>query len=529
MKKTFERRALLAHLSRSAAALALCSLFGSSPGQRPVPTPLAPRFDNYPFTLGVASGMPRPASVVLWTRLAPRPLDQGGGLPPRPLVVRWELADDENFGRLVTSGEQLALPEHGHSVHVQVEGLESGRMFFYRFLCGDAVSPIGRTRTAPAEDAPVQRLRFALASCQHYEQGHYAAHREIASRDLDFVLFVGDYIYESSHPSFMVRRHEGPPPTRLEAFRRRHATYKLDHDLRAAHAAHPWILTWDDHEVENDYAGEHSRFGGDPQHFLRRRAAAYKAYFEHLPIAPERAPVGPAMRIHDRYSWGRLAELWTLDGRQYRSPQACPEDGPVRGGRVLTDCAAMAEVGRSVFGTEQEQWLESGLHTSTRTWKLLAQASQLSSWGVDTPLGRSVYSDAWDGYPAARERLLRGMADAGLRDVIALGGDVHRHVAAQLRLASNDPASPIVASEFVTSSITSRGLPGVATALIRAANPDLLHARGDERGYAMIDLRPQQARCEFRATAFPVAEQARLHTQAAFVVESGRAGVQRDV
>ncbi|WKB51297.1 alkaline phosphatase D family protein [Eleftheria terrae] len=524
-----QRRTLLTQLGRSAAALALGSLFGSSPGQGPLPDPSERSFADYPFTLGVASGMPRPDSIVLWTRLAPRPYEPGGGLRPTPLAVRWELADDEHFSRPVRAGEQLARPEHAHSVHVQVDRLESGRVYFYRFICGDAVSPIGRTRTAPAEDAPVQRLRLALASCQHYEQGHYAAHRELAARDLDFVLFVGDYIYETSNPTYMVRRHEGRTPTRLDAFRRRHATYKLDPHLRAAHAAHPWILTWDDHEVENDYAADHSRFGGDPHSFLMRRAVAYKAYFEHLPIAPGRAPNGPAMRIHDRYAWGRLAELWTLDARQFRSPQACGEDGPNGGGRLLSRCASVADPGRSVFGAEQERWLDSGLQHSLRSWKLIGQASQISSWGVDTPFGRSIYSDAWDGYPAARERLLRGIARGGVQDVIALGGDVHRHVAAQLRAAPNDPGSPIVASEFVTSSLTSRGLPGVATALIRSANPDLLHARGDERGYAVLELTPRQARCEFRATAFPVAEAARLYTQAAFVVERGHAGVQADL
>lgn len=523
------RRHALTLLSRSAAAIALGSLFSASSGpQARVPAFEKPRFGTYPFTLGVASGMPRPQSVVLWTRLAPEPYERGGGLPELPMPVRWELAEDEHFGRLVQSGEVAAHPAHAHSVHVEVTGLVAGRSYFYRFISGDAVSPIGRTRTAPAEDAPVQRLRLALASCQHYEQGHYAVHREIAARDLDFVLFVGDYIYESSKPEFIVRAHEGPPPTRLEMFRRRHATYKLDAHLRAAHAAHPWVLTWDDHEVENDYADAHSWFDLDTQSFLRRRAAAYKAYFEHMPVSPSMAPKGPAMRIHDRYAWGQLAELWTLDTRQYRSVQACGADARLAGGRLLHRCDALADDSRSVFGAEQEQWLGDGLAHSPRTWKLLGQASQISPWGVDTPLGRSVYSDSWDGYPRARERLLHGIAEAGVRDVIALGGDVHRHVAAHLRLRPNDPHSPVVASEFVTSSVTTRGLPETVMSVIRYANPDLAHARSDERGYALIELRPQAARCEFRAAAFPVVQDARLHTQAVFTVERGHAGVQPD-
>lgn len=524
-----DRRLFLRSLGRSAAALALGSLFGSSSAplaRKPVETP---RWADSPFTLGVASGMPRPDAVVLWTRLAPRPLDSGGGMTPEPHTVHWELAEDEAFARVVRQGQVLARPEHAHSVHVEVTGLAPGRRYHYRFRSGDAWSPPGRTCTAPAEDADVPRLRLALASCQHYEQGHYAAHREIAAQDLDFVLFVGDYIYESSNPRWKLRSHEGPVPTRLETFRRRHALYKLDEDLQAAHAAHPWVLTWDDHEVENDYANDSSWLGDDPQSFLRRRAAAYKAYFEHLPVSPSMAPQGASMRIHERFVWGRLAELWTLDGRQYRSPQACPRPAGERGGRVLTSCEELADDDRSVFGLAQEAWLMQGLAGSRRRWKLLGQGSQISSWGVDTPFGRSVYSDAWDGYPRARERLLGGLHEAGVQDVVALGGDVHRHVAADLRLRPNDEQAPIVASEFVTSSITTRGLPEMAMALIRAANPDLVHARGDERGYALLEVRPEAVHCTFRATAFPVRHDARLHTQAAYAVQAGAAGVQRDL
>ncbi|HWP19071.1 MAG TPA: alkaline phosphatase D family protein [Burkholderiaceae bacterium] len=523
------RRLFLRSLSRTAAALALGSLFGSSTAplaRKPVERP---RWSHEPFTLGVASGMPRPGSVVLWTRLAPRPLDRDWGMTPEAHALHWEVAEDEGFARVVRRGQTLARPEHAHSVHVEVTGLQPGRVYHYRFRSGDVWSPAGRTRTAPPEDAEVDRLRFALASCQHYEQGHYVAHREIAGEDLDFVLFVGDYIYESSNPRLKLRSHEGPVPTRLEMFRRRHALYKLDPDLQAAHAAHPWVLTWDDHEVENDYANDVSWLGGDPAAFLRRRAAAYKAYFEHLPVSPAMAPQGSAMRIHDRFVWGRLAELWTLDGRQYRSPQACLGPDRAGGGRVLTYCGELADDQRSVFGAEQEQWLMQGLRASTRRWKLLGQGSQMSSWGIDTPLGRSIYSDAWDGYPRARERLLRGIHEAGLRDVIALGGDVHRHVAAKLRLRPNDERSPVVASEFVTTSVTTRGLPEMAMALIRAANPDLVHARGDQRGYALVELRPATAHCTFRATDFPVLANARLATQAAYVVIAGEAGVERDL
>jgi alkaline phosphatase D len=469
--------------------------------------------------------MPRPDSVVLWTRLAPQPHAADGGMDPLPVVLRWELAEDENFSRALRSGTVVARPEHAHSVHVQVMGLADSTTYFYRFIAADAVSPIGRTRSAPAEHAPVQRLRLALASCQHYEQGAFTVLREIAARDVDLVLFVGDYIYESSNPRYRLRAHDGPVPKTLAAYRARHATYKLDADLRAAHAAHPWLVTWDDHEVENDYAGDHGLRGQTAQQFLQRRAAAYKAYFEHMPVAPSMAPRGAAMRIHERHTWGQLAELWTLDNRQYRDLQACTDSGG--GGRVISDCDDLAKPARSVFGPAQERWLADGLAASTRRWKLLGQATQISPGAIDTPLGRRLYTDAWDGYPQARERLLRAIADPKLSDVLCLGGDVHRHVAADLRLRPNDTGSPIVASEFVTSSVTSRGLSEAGMAMIRSSNPDIVHARGDERGYALIELSPGAASCDFRATAFPVQAAAQLHTQARFTVQAGHAGVQR--
>jgi len=518
------RRELFDHLGRRAAALAWGSLFAPSLVHAEASKVSGANGGGYPFTLGVASGMPRPTSVVVWTRLAPRPYEPLGGLPDTPLQVRWELAAEENFSRVLRAGVTVARPEHAHSVHVEVAGLASDATYFYRFMSGDAVSAIGRTRTAPGPDADVARLRIALASCQHYEQGAYVAHREIAARNLDFVLFVGDYIYESSNPRYRLRAHEGPPPMTLEGYRARHATYKLDADLRAAHAAHPWVLTWDDHEVENDYADDRSPSGLTPQAFLQRRAAAYKAYFEHMPVSPAMAPLGPAMRIHDRYAWGTLADLWTLDNRQFRSVQPCP-DARGAGGRVLAQCDELDDAQRSMFGAEQERWLTQGLSSSRRRWKLLGQGTQICPGGVDTPLGQRIHTDGWDGYPKARERLLGAIAETAASDVVCLGGDVHRHVAAQLRLRANDERSPIVASEFVCSSITSHGTSEAVMSLIRAGNPDMLHGRSDERGYALIEFTPQAASCEFRATPFPARSDARLDTQAFFVVEQGKAGV----
>jgi alkaline phosphatase D len=309
----------------------------------------------------------------------------------------------------------------------------------------------------------------------------------------------------------------------LEAYRARHATYKLDPDLRAAHAAHPWLLTWDDHEVENDYAQDYGPTESPGPEFLKRRAAAYRAYFEHMPVAPDRPPAGAAMRLHDQFVWGRLAELWTLDNRQYRNVQACGEPGR-SGGRIVTGCDELDLESRSMLGVEQERWLAGGLARSERRWKLLGQGTQVCPSGVTTPVGTRIYTDGWDGYPRARARLLQAMAQARGGNVLCLGGDVHRHVAAQLRARANDPAASIVATEFVCSSITSHGVSEAVMELMRSSNPDMLHGRSDERGYALIDVSPGETTCEFRGTPFPAGSADKLGTQARFAVESGRPG-----
>ncbi len=521
------RRSTLQRLS----ALALLMAAGrlrSSDAALPRPPRWRPRFEHDPFALGVASGQPRPDSVLLWTRLAPEPYAPGGGMAPLPVRLRWEVADDDGFRRVVRRGEVIAQPETGHSVRVPVQGLAPGRVYHYRFLLDATASPVGRTRTAPAPDALPDRLRLALASCQHYEQGRFVAHREIAASDIDLVLFVGDYIYDSSNPAFLTRPHEGPQPRTLAQYRARHATYKLDADLQAAHAAHPWLLCWDDHEVRNDYAAD---LGGDPDEvrdFLAIRAAAYQAYFEHLPLAPDQLPGPAGMRMHDRWTWGRLAEIWTLDGRQHRSAQV---DAHVEstGGRLLDERhIARADPGRTMLGAAQERWLHDGLASSQRRWKLIGQATQMSASGIDVMGRRLVSSDGWDGYPAARARLLGHIAERGIGDVVVLGGDVHRHVAANLRVRPNDPRSPVVASEFVATSVTTRGLAPAFNELIRESNTDILHARSDDRGYAQIEVSHRWLHFVARATPFPARDQATISTQVRFTIETGRAGPQKD-
>ncbi|MBY0466494.1 MAG: alkaline phosphatase D family protein [Burkholderiales bacterium] len=499
-----------------------------------------PRWRSDPFALGVASGEPRPDSVLLWTRLypgAPRPgqsatdaeqaayFEEKSGLTAdQSCIVSYEVFDDEALKTPIRKGEFVTHAARGWSVHARITGLRPDRPYWYRFSCANAVSPVGRTRTAPIAHANVARLQLALASCQHYEQGHYPAHAEMARQDLDFVLFVGDYIYESTNPAYRLRPHTGGVPKTLAAYRERHALYKSDADLRACHAAHPWICTWDDHEVDNDYAADQDRAYSQPGVFLARRAAAYQAYFEHMPVWPG-GPGGAYQRIHQHWQWGQLLDMWTLDCRQFRSAQPC-RDALKGGGRVVLACDERDDPARTMLGAEQEAWLAQGMRAANGRWRVLAQSTQISSTGIDTPLGRTIYTDGWDGYVAARSRLLKTAHESGARNVVALGGDVHQNVAANLRERPNDPDSPVVASEFVTTSVTTRGMSTAALDRIKASNPDIAHARSDERGYTLIDISPQQVRATFRTTPFPAQADATLGVQARFAVMHGHAGVE---
>ncbi|MDE2402829.1 MAG: alkaline phosphatase D family protein [Burkholderiales bacterium] len=528
-----QRRELLRHLSLTAAAVAWQQLFAPAVRAQ-ASTQHDWRETAEVFTLGVASGEPRPTSVVLWTRLAPKPTQPDGGMPAQSVPVQWEVATDARFANVVRADVGLADPARAHSIHVDVSDLQPGCEYFYRFQAAGQTSPVGRTRTAPDPLEATPRLRVALASCQHYEAGHFSVHRDIAASDVDLVLFVGDYIYETELPGpLRVRQHshvfpDDPANFTLSDYRLHHAAYRQDADLRASHAAHPWLMVWDDHDVLNDYAGD-----SEPDHkldaaqFVKLRAAAYQAYFEHLPISPSRAPVGGRMLMHERYEWGQLAEFWTVDTRQFRAAHVCKGWRGPSNGRMLFNCPEVLQPERSMLGQDQEFWLADGLASSTRAWKLIVQSTQVSPSGLKSPMGRLLYGDGWDAFPAARERLMAAIAQPRVPDVVCLGGDVHRHVAANLRLNPADPTSPIIASEIVTSSITSRGLSELLTQWMKAANPDLLHARSDERGFVLLDISPSQLCCEFRATAHPVRADSRLHTQARYVIDRGVPGLRR--
>jgi alkaline phosphatase D len=352
-------------------------------GATTLTTPLArragaqPKFATSPFTLGVASGYPLSNGVVLWTRLAPSPLIPGGGMPPDVVVVDWEVASDDRMGQIVRRGTAAATPAWAHSVHVEVDGLEPGRWYWYRFRAGSEVSPIGRTRTAPAVNASLERLRFAFASCQQYEQGYYGAHHRMAAENLDLLVYLGDYIYEASWGRDHVRHHGAPEPFTLEDYRIRHALYKTDADLQASHAACPWIVTWDDHEVSNDYADDRSSRITRASGFSSARRRL-QAYFEHMPLRHYMVPLGSQMRLYDQVTFGNLIRFHLIDDR--RVPFASALRAPAAAARPSSRNVRSVWARLTMLGGVQEHWLETSLDRSRARWNVIAQQTLMAQF-----------------------------------------------------------------------------------------------------------------------------------------------------
>jgi alkaline phosphatase D len=476
-------------------------------------------FSDDPFTLGIASGYPEPNAVVLWTRLAPMPLVPGGGVPASAIAVDWEVGTEETLRTVVRRGTVYATADWAHSVHVEVAGLEPARDYWYRFTSGGARSPVGRTRTAAARGTLPSRVTLAVASCQHYEQGHYAAYRAVAADALDVVVHVGDYIYEGRGTN-RVRTHDAPECHTLEDYRQRYAIYKSDPSLQAAHAAGPWMLVSDDHEVANDYAAEHSGQGDPPELFLARRAAAYQAYYEHLPLPRRLVPFAGRQRLYTSRAFGDLASIFMLDGRQYRSVQACAP------GPLVEPCAELYSNERTMLGDAQEDWLHGALRASTARWNLLGQQTLLAHFDQSGDGPRAYWADGWNGYPAARERLIAALARRSANPVV-LSGDIHAFFVNDVHAVAGDPDSAIVATELVTSSISSQG-PAQAT-LDRwlAENPNVRLARGDRRGYVRVVIAPDQLRADLVGVDDVARADSPTRVLASFDVENGKAGVAR--
>ncbi|CQR64354.1 alkaline phosphatase D family protein [Streptomyces leeuwenhoekii] len=488
----------------------------------------AARITDDPFTLGVASGDPLPDSVLLWTRLAPAPYQPDGGLPAQRVTVTWELALDERFRRVVRRGRATAHPEFDHTVHVEVGHLAPAHVYYYRFRVGGWVSPAGRTRTAPARGSRAG-LDFGLVSCQKYDEGYYTAYKHLAEEDVDVVFHLGDYLYEyavnsvagsRAYPAGTLPAVFNRETVTLEDYRLRYALYKSDPDLRAAHAAHPFVVTWDDHETENNYADDTPENSVPPEEFLLRRAAAYRAYWENMPLRRPQMPEGADLKLYRRLHWGRLAQFDVLDTRQYRSNQAYG-DGWQYSGPESEDPS------RTLTGDAQERWLINGWHRSDAVWNVVPQQVTFSRRYNSTTLPSKVSMDSWDGYPASRERVLAGAQAAGVENLMVLTGDVHVHYAFDIKRDFSDPGSKTVGTEIVTTSVTS-GRDGSAKPsnwdTLMTANPHLKFFSG-LRGYVTVSLNRELARADYKTVSHVTTQGAPLTTAASFVTEVGDQGL----
>lgn len=499
------------------------------------------------FSLGVASGDPAHDSVVLWTRLAPDPLN-GGGMPHRPVVVDWAVATDPDMGRVIRRGVTTALPQDGHAVHVVAHGLPSNQSLYYQFRAMGSQSRIGRTRTFPGPRDRAERLRFAVANCQHYEQGFYPAYRDMLAQGLDFVLYLGDYIYEDGPSALLIapgRTHNSPEIITVEDYRNRYALYRLDKDLQDAHALYPFIVTPDDHEVDNNYAGLIPEASGPTQSedFVRRRLNAYQVYSETMPLRPSNRQHGksPELRLFRRLQFGDLADLHVLDTRQYRTDQPAgdgfgstdPDSLALENvlGEALFDADGILDPKATLLGPQQEAWLARNLAQSRARWNVLAQQVMVMPWNLIEggrasvaldpsippelkaqllPLFDQVEDllnvDAWDGYQAARRRLLGMLGDIRPSNPVILTGDIHSAWAASLLADFSRPEdADMIAAEFVASSISSTFLaidPRPADFLVRrslADNPHIAYFNGLFRGYCLFDIDRDRWETSYRA------------------------------
>lgn len=477
-----------------------------------------PKFSAYPFSLGVASGDPAADGFVLWTRLAPEPLI-GGGMSTETIEVAWQVCEDEQMTKVVKKGKTVAKPDWAHSVHVEVEGLQPDRWYWYQFKAGGEVSPKGRTRTMPAAKTLASKLRFAFASCQHYETGYYTAYEHMLKDDLDLVIHLGDYIYEYGGVENRTRKHTGKEIVSLEDYRNRYALYRTDTDLQNMHAAAPWLVTWDDHEVDNNYAdgiSEEAKVGR--AELLKRRANAYKAYYEHMPLRRDTLPKGPDMKLFRKVSYGRLADFYVLDTRQYRTDQPCGDGNKVQ-------CDEALDPKNTMLGARQKKWLLRGLERSTAEWNVLAQQVMMAR--VDRTAGAEAKfsMDQWPGYEAERRQLLKHFHEEKIKNPVVLTGDIHTSWANELVADFDQLDSQNVGTEFVGTSISSGG-DGTTTpknlAELYSENP-FVKFHNQERGYVRCEVTPEKWQTDYCAVEYVTRKGAPRHTRAQFVVESGRA------
>ena len=516
------RRRLLTGLGTS--ALAAPFLLRASPSWSQG-APLI--FETDPFKLGVASGDPDSTSVVLWTRLAPEPLTLGGGLPKEPVPVDWEVGLNEQMTRIMFRGTAMARPETGYSVHALAQGLLPGRTYWYRFRAGEVESRIGRTRTLPTRDTATTRFQVALASCQRIEQGYFTAWADIAKRDLDMVLHVGDYIYEYAMKAEDMRMRMGfdvpaatlAKPTNLNGYRLRHALYKLDPHLADAHAAHPFVVAFDDHEVMNNWTGDIGP-GLTRDAFLKLRAAAFQGYYENMPVREALQPQGASMRLYRAFEAGDLLRLSAIDTRQFRSPYACGKGDKMH-------CDERLAPGRSMIGEAQESWLLDQLGKNDTTWSLVGNQVMMMQCRYKDPALDIIDTDKWDGYADARRRLFDGIQARKTQGLVVATGDIHHAFAGDLKANFDDAKSPTLGAEFICTSIASGGDGSKgerAAAKIRADNPHIKF-HNSQRGYTLLDFDRKRCEASYHAVSKVSMPDGKMSNIGTFTVNAGKPGI----
>ncbi|MPZ54935.1 MAG: alkaline phosphatase [Rhizobiales bacterium] len=516
---TINRRRLLQGLGTSALVTATGGLFSGRVWANPV-------FPANPFALGVASGDPAPDGFVIWTKIAPRPLEHGSGMPKKTVEVDWMVGADPHLRQVVQQGKALARPELGHAVHVEVGDLEPARNYFYRFTIGDERSRLGRARTLPAPGSPIGQIRFGVAGCQRYEDGFFTAYRHLAQERFDFVFHYGDYIYEhrilrpGDRNLRVARVMPGEPDEihTLDDYRHRYAVYKSDVDLQLAHASAPFLMSYDDHEVDNNWASDISEENVPRELFLLRRAAAFQAWYEHMPVRRALIPRGPDMLMYRRFAIGDLLIMNVLDTRHYRSDQAC-------GDRVKPDCKEALDAARTMLGERQERWLTDSFKGASGRWTVLGQQVMMMRIDYDAdPNVVGLNMDAWDGAPVARQRLLTAAEEAKLANLVVLTGDVHSHWAGEFKRSFGDENSQSVGVEFTGTSIASGGdgfdSNDWSTSVL-AQNP---HVKlfNSQRGYTRHVVTPERWQADFRVLDKVSTRGGKVSTRSSLVAESGK-------
>ena len=492
---------------------------------------------GFAFQYGVASGDPLPDGAIIWTRVTP----MAGALPGSGIggaaEVRWEVSADPRFMRKAARGEVITSAAADHTVKVDVRGLAPGRTYYYRFFFKNEVSRVGRFRTAPAADFAAPNIRFGLASCSNYEGGYFAAYRHMALRnDLDFILHVGDYIYEYESGGYgagpaIGRVHD--PITEivtLQDYRRRHAVYKLDPDLQALHAAYAFICTWDDHDLTNDAwrAGAENHQPETEGDFFTRQANAYRAYFEWMPIRLPDPATAPT-RIYRQFKFGQLADLSMLDLRQYRDEQPASGLDP-----------AKDDPNRVIVGRDQLDWLEGHIDSAAQ-WKLIGNAVMVTPVDFRQPLPEGILEelglmmgvpfnvDAWDGYTDDRRELLEFIGANGISNVAFLTGDIHSSWACDVPAANGVSA----AVEFVGPSITSDNLNEIlgvpprtpvsiqVETVFKLGNPHVKYLEFDSHGYAIVDITGQRMQTDWYFLTERMDRNSGVHFANAFLSAAG--------